>query len=135
LPETKQALDIDVSRHAQIFDPPLDVGAARLRFGVADNTELTVEGNAAALRADDAASAAPRTLYTGAPACGRIPTKPVHVLCRRRRWLRGCGRTFAAVDAGIAVGYQNCVLVPSFRRRVYVGAVRCAAGRRHGRSG
>jgi hypothetical protein len=120
LPETQQALEIDVSRHAQIFDPPLDVGAARMRFGVGENTEMSIEGNAAALRTD-APSTATRTLYTGRAGVRTNPGLGAFTFfAGAGGGFAPAGGTFAAADAGLAVGYQNCVLVPSFQASAYV---------------
>jgi hypothetical protein len=120
LPEHEQALDIDVSRHAQIFDPPVDAGAARIRFGVGDNTEMSAEGTAAALRAD-APSNASRTFYTGRVGVRSNPGRsPFTFFGGAGGGFAEAGGTFVAADAGLAIGYENCVLVPSFQASAYV---------------
>jgi hypothetical protein len=120
LPETQQAFDVDVSRHAQIFDPPLDTGAARMRFGVGETAEISVEGAAAALREDGPSSSA-RTFYTGRAGVRTNPGKgPFTFFAGAGGGFAAAGGTFAAVDVGAAVGYENCVLVPSFQASAYV---------------
>lgn len=120
LPTDKQALDIDFSRHAQIFDPPLDAGAGRYRWGVGNNTEMSVEGTAAALRTD-AASTATRTLYTGRAGVRTNPGGGAMT------FFAGAGGGFAAAagsfvsaDAGLAIGIPNCTLVPSLQASAYI---------------
>jgi hypothetical protein len=120
LPESKQALEIDVSRHNQIFDPPLDAGAARMRFGVGENTEISIEGTAAALR-DDGPSTATRAFYTGRAGVRTNPeVGALTFFAGAGGGFAAAGGTFASADAGLAVGYQNCVLVPTFQASAYV---------------
>lgn len=120
LPANQQALDIDVSRHAEIFDPPLDAGAARMRFGLGDNTEVSFEGTAAALR-DDGPSTASRTLYTGRAGVRSNPgAGPFTFFAGAGGGFAAAGGTFASADAGLGLGYENCVLVPSVQASAYV---------------
>ncbi len=120
LPANKQALDIDVSRNAQIFDPPVDTGAARLRFGVGNNTEVSVEGAAAAVRTG-APSPEPRTFYTGRAGMRSNPNaSAVTFFAGAGGGFAEAGGTFVSADAGLALGYNNCVLVPTFQASAYV---------------
>lgn len=120
LPATKQALDIDVSRHAQIFDPPVDTGGARYRVGIGENTEMSVEGNAAAVRTG-AASPEPRTFYTGRAGVRTNPGESAFTFfAGAGGGFAEAGGTFVSADAGLAVGYDNCVLVPTFQASAYV---------------
>lgn len=121
LPADKQALELDASQHAQIFDPPLDTGDARMRFGVGDNTELSIEGAAAAVRASDAASTATRTFYTGRAGVRSNPERsPFTFFAGAGGGYAAAGGTFVSADAGLAVGFQNCVLVPTFQASAYI---------------
>ena len=120
LPEAKQALDIDLSSHADIFDPALHAGAGRLRHGLGDNTEASVEGTVAAL-ADNGPSTANRSLYTGRAG---IRTNPgagaITFFAGAGGGYAPSGGTFAALDAGVVVGIPNCTFVPTFQASGYV---------------
>lgn len=112
LPEGRQALDVEVSRHAQIFDPSIDTGAARLRTGIGDNTEIAVEGTVLGVD-DHGPSRASRSLYTGRVGLSTTPGAGGHsIFAGLGGGYAPAGGTFAAADAGIAVGYHNCTLVP-----------------------
>lgn len=120
LPEAAQALDLEVSRHAQIFDPPVEAGAARLRFGIGHDAELSVEGSTAAVR-DRGPSTAPRTFYTGRAGVRSTPGRgPFTLFAGAGGGYAGAGGAFVSADAGIAVGYVNCVLVPMAQASAYV---------------
>jgi len=120
LPESKQSLEIDFARHAQIFDPPVDTGSARLRAGVGDNTEVSIEGAAAAVR-DEGPSPADRTFYTGRAGVRTNPgTGAITLFAGAGGGYAAAGGTFASADAGLAIGYVNCVLVPTFQASAYV---------------
>lgn len=120
LPEAKQALDIDVSQHAQIFDPAVDAGAGRLRFGVGNNTEVSVEGTAAVVR-DDGPSPEPRTFYTGRAGVRSNPGQsPFTFFAGAGGGFAGAGGSFVSADAGLAIGHVNCTLQPMFQASAYV---------------
>jgi hypothetical protein len=112
LPQHRQALDVEVSRHAQIFDPGILAGAGRYRVGIGDDTEVSVEG--AVLGVDDAGpSTADRSLYTGRVGMRTNPGKgAVALFAGAGGGYAPAGGGFVAVDAGASVGYHNCVLVP-----------------------
>jgi hypothetical protein len=119
LPEEKQALDIDVSHHAAIFDPPIEAAAARLRQGVGTNTEVSVEGSAAAVR-HDGPSTAERTFYTGRVGVRTNPgARALTLFAGTGGGIAGADK-FVAADGGLAVGYRNCVLVPMFQASAFV---------------
>lgn len=120
LPQAKQSLDVEVSRHAAIFDPPLDAGAGRLRFGIGNNTEVSLEGTAAALR-DDGPSPEPRTFYTGRAGVRTNPGQsPFTFFAGAGGGFAGAGGAFVAADAGLAIGHVNCTLQPTFQASAYV---------------
>jgi hypothetical protein len=120
LPIDKQALDIDFSTHSQIFDPPLDAGAGRLRWGVGNNTEMSVEGTAAAVRTD-AASTATRTLYTGRAGVRSNPGGgAITFFAGAGGGFAPAAGSFVSADGGVAIGIPNCTLVPSFQASAYV---------------
>ncbi|HEY5927680.1 MAG TPA: hypothetical protein VIV11_38610 [Kofleriaceae bacterium] len=119
LPENKQALDIDVSRHAQIFDPSLDAGAGRLRHGIGDNTEVSVEGTAAALR-DSGPSPESRTFYTGRVGIRNNPRATGFTFFAGAGGGFADAGSFVSADAGLVVGIPNCTLVPTFQASAYI---------------
>ena len=114
LPQGRNALDLEVSRHAQIFDPAIQTGGLRLRTGVGDNTEVSAEGTAMIVADDQGGrSQAQRSIYAGRFG---VRTNPKGGVSSLFAGLGGgfapAGGRFAAVDAGFAIGYDNCVLVP-----------------------
>lgn len=114
LPDNTQSLDINVSRHAQIFDPPVDAASGRLRHGIGKNSEVSVEGSTAAVR-DDGPSRADRTFYTGRVGVRSNPERgPFTFSAGGGGGVSGAAGSFIAGDIGMAVGWNNCVLVPSF---------------------
>lgn len=120
LPEAKQSLEIEASHHAQIFDPPIEAGAARLRIGLGSDTEASLEGSTAGVR-DDGPSPESRTFYTGRAGLRSNPGKSALTLFAGAGGGFGAaGGTFVSADAGIAVGHVNCVLVPSLQASAYV---------------
>ena len=112
LPQDRQAVDLEVSRSAQIFDPAIDAGTARLRSGVGNNTEISVEGTAFDVR-DTGPSTANRTFYAGRAGMRFNPERGAFSLSAGvGGGYSSAAGMFAAIDAGAAVGYENCVVVP-----------------------
>ncbi len=120
LPEAKQSLELEASRHAEIFDPPIDAGAARLRIGLGSDTEASLEGSTAAVR-DDGPSKDSRTFYTGRAG---LRSNPGHgaltLFAGAGGGFGAAGGTFVSADAGVGLGAVNCVLVPSVQASAYV---------------
>ncbi|HEX7702586.1 MAG TPA: hypothetical protein VF403_17725 [Kofleriaceae bacterium] len=107
-----KALDIDGSTHSQIFDPGIETGTGRLRAGIGNDAEISVEGTAARVN-DSGPSTANRDFYTGRAGVRVDPGRgPIS-------WNAGIGGgfspsagTFAAIDGGVSIGYDNCYVVP-----------------------
>src|SRR5262245_49775132 len=79
LPTGKRAVDLELSRHGQIFDPPVDAGSLRLRTGIGEDTEMSIEGASLVVQ-DDGPSTANRNFYTGRAGVRSNPSKgPVSV--------------------------------------------------------
>ncbi len=120
LPQNRQALELEASHHAQIFDPAIEAGAARLRFGIGNDTEASLEGSTAVVR-DDGPSPEPRTFYTGRAG---LRSNPGHgaftMFAGAGGGFGAAGGTFISADAGFAVGHVNCVLVPQAQASAYV---------------
>jgi hypothetical protein len=118
----RQALDIEISRHAEIFDPPINAGTGRIRAGIGDNTEVSFEG-AAMFVEDSGPSNADRTLYSGRAGIRNNPNKSgFSYFGGLGGGYAPSGGTFVAADAGISVGYDNCVLVPVAQASGFVSA-------------
>jgi hypothetical protein len=106
------AVDVDLSRHQAVFDPAIDAAAGRVRTGLGGDREMSVEGGVMVVE-DHGQAQGDRKLYSG-----RIGYRenPGHGALS---WFAGVGGgfspsggTFAAGDVGVAVGYENCLLVP-----------------------
>jgi hypothetical protein len=119
LPQGAQALDVDVSSHTAIFDPPVHAGAARLRHGLGQHTEMSIEGNAAAVR-ERGVSTAPRAFYTGRAGVRTNPTAGAVTLFAGAGGGISGAQKFVAGDGGLSIGYQNCVLVPTFQASGFI---------------
>ena len=122
LPQGRQAVDLEVSRSAQIFDPAIDAGALRLRSGAGDNAEISVEGTAFQVQ-DTGPSTANRTFYAGRAGMRVNPNRGAFSFSGGvGGGYSAASGTFAAVDAGAAVGWENCVVVPSAQVTGYASA-------------
>lgn len=111
LPQGRKVVDLEVSHHAQIFDPGINTGAARLRHGIGRSTDVSVEGTVLNVD-DDGPSQASRTLYAGRAGVRTSPGPGVSLFAGLGGGYAPSGGTFATADAGFAVGYHNCTLVP-----------------------
>lgn len=110
----RAALEIDASRHAQIFDPAIDVIDGRYRRGIGEGAEISLEGAAHQVEANGTSKAA-RDFYSGRAGISVSPD------AGDARLFAGAGGGFAreggqfiAVDSGFTLGVDNCVLVPTF---------------------
>ena len=112
LPSGRSAIDVELSQHAQVFDPPIRAGGARYHAGIGDNTELSAE--ATALIVDyNGRSLAQRSVYAGRAGIRTNPDGGGSALFAGvGGGFAPAGGGFAAIDAGFALGYDNCVLVP-----------------------
>ena len=106
-------LDLEASSHAQIFDPAFEAASARVRTGVGDNADVSLEAMTGALVAAGDASTANRHLYSGRAG---FRVNPNHDAFTFSAGAGGgyapAGGSFVALDGGISVGYDNCYLVP-----------------------
>jgi len=112
LDRDQRAVDIDGSTHSQIFDPGYDAGSVRLRGGVGDETELSLEAMTAIINSNSVSTAS-RGVYAGR---GGVRINPGHGAISFDAGIGGgfapAAGTFAAIDGGISVGYDNCYVVP-----------------------
>jgi len=108
----QQSVDLELSQHAAMWDPAIGAGAARLRTGVGDNTEVSAEGTVLGVQ-DDGPSRADRTVFAARAGVRTNPGKaPYALFAGLGGGYSPAGGGFAAADAGIAIGYDNCVVVP-----------------------
>jgi hypothetical protein len=107
-----QAVDLDASTHSQIFDPGFDAGSARLRTGIGNDSEVSVEGMAATVD-DGGPSTANRSVYAGRAAVRVDPNRgPISFNAGIGGGFAPAAGSFAAIDGGISIGYDNCYIVP-----------------------
>lgn len=107
-----QAVDLDASTHSQIFDPGFDAGSARLRTGIGNNAEVSVEGMAATVN-DGGPSTANRGVYAGRAAVRVDPNRgPISFNAGIGGGFAPAAGSFAAIDGGVSIGYDNCYVVP-----------------------
>jgi len=108
----QRAIDIDGSTHSQIFDPGFDAARGRLRVGVGNDTELSLEGMGAIVNSNSISTAA-RDVYAGR---GGVRVNPDHGPFSFTAGIGGgfapAAGSFAAIDGGVSVGYDNCYVVP-----------------------
>jgi hypothetical protein len=108
----QRAVDIDGSTHSQVFDPGYDAGSARLRAGVGNDTELSLEAMSAIVNSNSISNAA-RDVYAGRAG---MRINPDHGVLSFTAGLGGgfapAAGSFAAIDGGISAGYDNCYVVP-----------------------
>ncbi|CAN5266491.1 hypothetical protein BH11MYX1_BH11MYX1_43990 [soil metagenome] len=100
-----KALDVEASSHQQIFDPGVGAASARLRTGLGDDLEVSGEAMVASVANVD--------FYTGRAALRVNPGKgAVSFNTGIGGGYAPKGGEFLALDAGFAVGYDNCYVVP-----------------------
>lgn len=114
LADQHAALEVDASRHATVFDPTIDAIDGRYRRGIGENAEVSFEGAAHVVEANNASRAA-RDFYSGRAGISVSPD------AGDARLFAGAGGGFAreggqfiSVDTGFTIGVDNCVLVPTF---------------------
>lgn len=73
-----QTLDLEFASHAQVFDPGLRSGGARLTHGIGDRTEVSVEGTALGLERSGA-STANGNIYAGRAGVRHSPGEDLSV--------------------------------------------------------
>jgi hypothetical protein len=110
----RSALELEASRHAEIFDPAINVLDARYRRGLDDNAELTLEGAAHQVE-DGGPSQAAREFFSGRAGVRISPDAgDLSLFAGAGGGFAAAGGQFAAVDTGLTIGVDNCVLVPTF---------------------
>ncbi|MFT3692141.1 MAG: hypothetical protein QM831_03305 [Kofleriaceae bacterium] len=111
LAPTDKALDVDLSTHSQIFDPGYDQGTGRLRYGITPTAELSIEGAAATV--EGSIGPANHEVYSTRAGVRWQPSKgPLSLNAGFGGGFAPAAGTFAAVDAGAQIGYDNCYFVP-----------------------
>jgi len=115
LPPGKSAVDAEVSAHSEIFGPSINAFDARYRTGVGANTEVTAEGTAHAVD-DQGPSMADRTFYSARAGVRTNPNQSaVTFFAGGGGGFANAGGGFVAVDSGMALGFENCYVVPIFQ--------------------
>jgi hypothetical protein len=111
----QKAVDAEVSAHSEIFGPSINAFDARYRTGVGANTEVTVEG-AAHVIDDQGPSMADRSFYSGRVGARTNPGKSgVTFFAGGGGGFANAGGEFVSVDSGMALGFENCYVVPVFQ--------------------
>jgi hypothetical protein len=112
LDSSDRAVDIDASTHSQIFDPGFDAASGRLRAGIGNNAEVSLEGMGAMINSDTV-STANRNIYAGRGGFRINPDRgPVSFTAGLGGGYAPAAGGFAAVDGGVSVGFDNCYVVP-----------------------
>jgi len=112
LDSNDRAVDIDASTHAQIFDPGFDAASGRLRAGIGNNAEVSLEGMGAMIDSNTV-STANRDIYAGRGGVRINPDRgPVSFTAGVGGGYAPAAGGFAAVDGGVSVGFDNCYVVP-----------------------
>jgi hypothetical protein len=108
------ALELEASRHAEIFDPAIHVVDGRYRRGIGNNAELSLEGAAHQVEANGTSKAA-REFYSGRAGISVTPDAgDARLFAGAGGGFASAGGEFVAVDSGFTIGVDNCVLVPTF---------------------
>jgi hypothetical protein len=119
LDDGQQAVDLEASQHAALFDPAIQAGGARFRAGFGDNTEGSLEGAVMAVN-DDGPSKADRQIYVGRAGVRTNPGRgPFAIFGGIGGGYAPAGGEFVTADGGIAVGYTNCRVVPMAQASVF----------------
>ncbi len=116
----QNALDLEVSSHSQIFDPAVVALDGRWHAGIGDNAEASVEGTAH--RVDDSGpSTADRTFYSGRAGLRVNPGRSgATFFAGAGGGFAGAGGGFASADSGIALGIDNCYVVPVVQGSAFI---------------
>ncbi|NVB83419.1 MAG: hypothetical protein HOV81_33915 [Kofleriaceae bacterium] len=116
----QSALDLEVSSHSQIFDPAIVALDGRWHTGIGDNAEASVEGTAHRVD-DNGPSMADRTFYSGRAGLRVNPGKSgATFFAGAGGGYAGAGGGFASADSGIAIGYDNCTVVPVLQGSAFI---------------
>ena len=108
------ALEVEASRHAAIFDPAIHALDGRYRHGIGENAEISLEGAAHQVEANGT-SKARRDFYSGRAGISVTPNAGgARLFAGAGGGFASAGGEFVAVDSGITLGVDNCVLVPTF---------------------
>lgn len=110
--EGSQTLDVELATHKQVFDPGLFSGAARLSHGIGRRTEVTGEGTAY--------SVSGRQIYAGRAGVRHSPGEDLALFAGAGGGYAPIAGGFTTLDAGMAVGIDNCVLVPVLQGSAFV---------------
>ncbi len=110
--EGAQTVDVELASHAQIFDPALLSGAARLTHGVGRRTEVTGEGTAYSVEG--------RQIYAGRAGVRHSPGEDLALFAGAGGGYAPIAGGFTSLDAGLSVGIHNCVLVPVLQGSAFV---------------
>ena len=112
LGQGQQMVDAELSRSGQLFDPTIDATALRLRSGLATNTEVSAEGTMSHRRREVGQRHVDgnRDFYAGHVGIRHNPGAGIISVSAGvgGGYAPGGGR-FAAVEAGLALGYENCL--------------------------
>ncbi len=107
-----RAVDLEGSTHSQIFDPGYDAGSARLRAGIGDDAEVSLEGMNAFINGGGM-SAANRNVYAARGGLRVAPGRgPLAFSAGIGGGYAPAAGGFAAIDGGVSLGYDNCYVVP-----------------------
>ena len=114
------ALDLEVSTHSQIFDPAVLALGGRWHAGLGDNAEASIEGTAH--RVDDTGpSDADRSFYSGRAGIRTNPGKSgAAFFAGAGGGYAPAGGGFASADSGLAIGYDNCTVVPVMQASAFI---------------
>jgi hypothetical protein len=114
LADRHAALEVEASRHAEIFDPAIHVIDGRYRRGIGEGAELSLEGAAHQVEASGTSRAA-RDFYSGRAGISVTPAAgDARLFAGAGGGFASAGGQFVAVDSGFTIGVDNCVLVPTF---------------------
>lgn len=114
LAQAHSALEIEASRHADIFDPAVHVLDGRYRHGIGEGAEVSLEGAAHQVEGNGYSKAA-RDFYSGRAGISVSPEAgDARIFAGAGGGFASEGGQFVAVDSGITLGVDNCVLVPTF---------------------
>lgn len=120
LDDGQRAVDLEVSRHAEIFDPDILSGGARFRTGIGDHSEASLEGSVYGVE-DGGPSKADRRIYAGRAGVRTNPKAgPFAIFGGIGGGYAPSGGSFVTADGGISVGYVNCYVTPMASASAFV---------------
>ena len=111
---------LEVSTHSQIFDPAVLALDGRWHAGLGDNAEASIEGTAHRLD-DTGPSDADRSFYSGRAGVRTNPGKSgAAFFAGAGGGYAPAGGGFASADSGLAIGYDNCTVVPVMQASAFI---------------